>query len=149
MGTVTRTVCFTDLANYTAKTSRMDREGLRRVLLEHEALVAPIVNKYGGRIIKNLGDSYMCLFQSATDSARAALDIQEVVMAEGAIQIRLAMTTGDVEEIDGDAFGEAANLAARILAKTPTSEIWFGPGSYACMNLSEIPYEAVGRFSCV
>ena len=35
---------------------------------------------------------------------------------------RLAMTTGDVEEIEGDAFGEAVNLAARILAQTPAGE---------------------------
>lgn len=147
MGTVTRTVCFTDLANYTATASRTDREGLRRILAEHEALVAPIVTQYGGRIIKNLGDSYMCLFPSATDSLRAALDVQEVVMSKGSIPIRLAMTTGDVEEIDGDAFGEAANLAARILAKTPASEIWFGPGTFACCNLAEIPYETVGRFA--
>lgn len=147
MGTATRTICFTDLQNYTATASRMDREGLRRILAEHEALVAPIVQQYGGRIIKNLGDSYMITFPSATDGLRAALDIQEIVMAQGSIQIRLAMTTGDIEEIDGDAFGEAANLAARILAKTPATEIWFGPGTFVCCNLAEIPYESVGRFS--
>ena len=146
MGTVTRTVVFTDLANYTAKVSRMDREGLRRILAEHEGLVSPVVNKYGGRIVKNLGDSFMCLFPAATDACRFALDVQEIVMAEGSIAIRLAMTTGDVEEIDGDAFGEAANLASRILGKAPASEIWFGPGTFACMNQAEIPWEPVGRF---
>lgn len=146
MGTVTRTVVFTDLANYTAKVSRMDREGLRKILADHEALVSPIVQRYGGRIVKNLGDSFMCLFESATDALRAALDIQEVTLAEGQIAIRLGMTTGDVEEIDGDAFGEAANLAARILSKTPASEIWFGLGTHVCMNAAEIPWESVGRF---
>jgi class 3 adenylate cyclase len=146
LGTSTRTVVFTDLANYTAKVSRMDREGLRKILADHEALVHPIVAKYGGRVVKNLGDSFMCLFSAATDGLRAALDIQDVVTAEGSIAIRLAMTTGDVEEIDGDAFGEAANLAARILSKTPASEIWFGAGTFTCMNAAEIPWEGVGRF---
>lgn len=146
MATATRTVVFTDLANYTAKVSRMDREGLRRILQEHEQLVSPIVSRYGGRIVKNLGDSFMCLFKAATDALRAALDIQEVVTAEGSIAIRLGMTTGDVEEIDGDAFGDAVNLAARILSKTPASEIWFGSGTFTCMNAAEIPWEGVGRF---
>jgi hypothetical protein len=146
MATATRTVVFTDLANYTAKVSRMDREGLRRILVEHEQLVGPIVNRYNGRIVKNLGDSFMCLFSAATDALRAALDIQDVVMAQGSIAIRLAMTTGDVEEIDADAFGEAANLAARIGSQTPASEIWFGAGTFACMNGAEIPWEFVGRF---
>ncbi len=146
MSTATRTVVFTDLANYTAKVARSDREGLRRILKEHEALVQPIVEKYGGRIVKNLGDSFLILFAAATDSLRAALDIQHMVTQGGGITIRLAMNTGDVEEIDGDAFGEAVNLAARIGSKTPAGEVWFGPGTLACMNQAEIPWEPVGRF---
>jgi hypothetical protein len=146
LSTVTRTVVFTDLESYTAKVARADREGLRKILIEHEELVTPIIEKYGGRIVKNLGDSFMCLFLSATDALRSALDIQDVVTAEGNISIRLAMTTGDVEEIDGDAFGESVNLAARILSKAPAGEIWFGPGARVCMNGAEIPWESVGRF---
>jgi len=146
LGTATRTVVFTDLANYTAKVARSDREGLHRILKEHEALVQPIVEKYGGRIVKNLGDSFLILFNAATDSLRAALDIQHMVTEGGGISIRLAMNTDDVEEIDGDAFGEAVNLAARIGSKTPAAEIWFGLGTHACMNQAEIPWESVGRF---
>jgi len=144
--TVTRTVAFTDLANYTAKVARSDREGLRQILIEHERLVAPIVTGFNGRVVKNLGDSFMVLFESATDSLRAALKIQDMVREKGDISIRLAMTTGDVEEIEGDAFGDAVNLAARILSKTPAGEVWFGPGTRVCMNAAEIPWESVGRF---
>ena len=106
MGTTTRTVVFTDLANYTAKVARTDREGLRAILQEHEQLVQPVVERYGGRIVKNLGDSFLILFNSATDGLRAALDIQDLVTQGGGSPIRLAMNTGDIEEIDGDAFGE-------------------------------------------
>lgn len=146
MGTATRTVAFTDLANYTAAVSRSDREGLRRILTEHESLVQPVVERHGGRIVKNLGDSFMCLFVAATDALKAALDVQEVVTRKGDISIRLAMTTGDVEEIDGDAFGESVNLAARILGQTPAGDIWFSQGTLLCMNTAEIPWESVGRY---
>lgn len=147
MGTVTRTVAFTDLANYTQKVSRTDREGLRKILTEHEALVQPIVERHGGRIVKNLGDSFMVLFTAATDGLRAALEIQDMLVSgQNGIAIRLAMTTGDVEEIEGDAFGESVNFAARILAQTPSGEVWFGPGTRVCMNAAEIPWESVGRF---
>ena len=145
-GTKTRTVLFTDLANYTAKVSRMDREGIRRILAEHENLVRPIVERQGGRIIKNIGDSFLCMLDSATEGLRAALDIQHQTHATGGHTIRVAMTTGDVEEIDGDVFGECVNLSARILGKAPGGEIWFGQGSRECMNDSEIPWESVGRF---
>lgn len=144
-GTVTRTVAFTDLSDYTAAVSRANREELRRLLAEHEALVSPIVESFGGRIVKNLGDSFMVIFSAATDAVRAALQIQEIVR-DSEISIRIGLETGDVEAIEGDAFGHAVNLAARILAKAPAEEIWFGPGTRQCMNASEIPWESVGRF---
>lgn len=146
MGTVTRTVAFTDLEAYTQKVSRTDREGLRRLLAEHEQLVSPIVERNGGRVVKNLGDSFMVLFVSATEALRAALEIQHMISGSGGITLRIGMTTGDVEEIEGDAFGEAVNLAARVLAQTPPGEVWFGPGTRVCMNAAEIPWESVGRF---
>ncbi len=123
----------------------MDREGLRKILAEHERVVAPIVQRYHGRIVKNLGDSYMCLFESATDALRASMDIMHTVHDQGASPIHLGLNTGDVEEIDGDAFGEPVNMAARILGKAKEGEVLFGPGTYACMNAAEIPWEAAGR----
>ncbi len=144
--TRTRTVVFTDLANYTAKVSRSDREGLRRILQEHEDLVRPIVTRYGGRIVKNLGDAFLILFTAATDAVRASLDVQHKVTADGGMPLRLSLATGDIEEIDGDAFGEAVNLSARINSKAPPGEIWFSQGTWICMNAAEIPWESVGRF---
>jgi len=145
--TRTRTVVFTDLANYTAKVSRSDREGLRRILQEHEDLVRPIVTRYGGRIVKNLGDAFLILFTAATDAVRASLDVQHKVTLDGGMPLRLSLATGDVEEIDGDAFGEAVNLSARINSKAPAGEIWFSQGTWICMNAAEIPWESVGRFN--
>jgi len=144
--TATRTVLFTDLANYTAKVSGTDREGLRRILREHEQMVRPIVERRNGRIIKNIGDSFLCLFPAATDALRAALEVQDSTRDGKAPTIRIAVTTGDVEEIDGDAFGEPVNIAARILGITPAEEIWFGTGTWVCMNDAEIPWESVGFF---
>lgn len=148
MGTATRTrtVVFTDLANYTAKVSRSDREGLRRILAEHEELVRPIASRYGGRIVKNLGDAFLILFTAATDAVRACLDIQNQVTADAGMPLRLSLATGDIEEIDGDAFGEAVNLSARINSHAPAGEIWFSHATFLCMNGAEIPWESVGRF---
>lgn len=146
MGTATRTVVFTDLANYTASVSRSDREALRDLLRAHEALVLPTIERHGGRTVKNLGDSFMALFDAATDAIRAALDLVEQT-AEGGLSLRVSAATGDVEEIDGDAFGEAVNLASRINSKTPADEVWFSESTQQCMNQAEIPWDRVGLFS--
>ena len=146
MSTVTRTVLFTDLANYTGRVSRTDRKGLRRILSDHEDIVRPLVEEAGGRIVKNIGDSFLCVFDSATDALRTALGIF-ARNDKGAADIRMSLSTGDVEEIDGDVFGATVNVAARILDLTPAGETWFGLGTRVCMNETEVPWEGVGRIS--
>jgi len=145
--TRTLTVVFTDLANYTASVGRSDREALRNLIALHEQKVAPVVERCGGRIVKNLGDSYMALFEAATDAAQACLELVSGIAGQDGFTIRAAMATGDVEAIDGDAFGEATNLAARILSKTPAGEVWMSSTSRMCMNQTEVAWEAVGRFA--
>lgn len=146
MTTATQTVLFTDLAGYTESVAGVDREGLRRILQQHETRVRPIVEKYDGRVVKNIGDSFLCLFPSATDGLRAALDIQHLGRTGDGLQLRLALNTGDVEIIDGDAFGDTVNLAARILSRAPAGEIWFSNATRLCMNVSEVPWEPVGSY---
>ena len=62
MATRTLTVVFTDLSNYTASVGRSNREAIRDLIADHEQTVIPVVEARGGRIVKNLGDSYMALF---------------------------------------------------------------------------------------
>jgi class 3 adenylate cyclase len=145
--THTRTVVFTDISGYTASVARSDREAIRNLIAAHEQMVRPVVEQYGGRVVKNIGDSFMALFPAATDAVRCGLALVEGVTGQRPFSIRAAMATGDVEEIDGDAFGEAVNLAARVLAKTPASEVWFTEGTQIVMNQAEIPWEPVGRFA--
>jgi class 3 adenylate cyclase len=147
LATRTLTVLFTDLAGYTASVGRSDREALRNLVADHERTVAPVLEQHGGRVVKNLGDSFMALFPAATDAVKAGLSLVDTIKGEGGFSIRGAMATGDVEEIDGDAFGEAVNLAARILAKAPANEIWLSEATLACMNQAEIPWESVGQFT--
>ncbi|MDP2314450.1 MAG: adenylate/guanylate cyclase domain-containing protein [Pseudomonadota bacterium] len=147
--TRTRTVVFTDMADYTRRTSESDREGLRNLLAMHQRFVEPVLTGRGGRIVKNIGDSFMALFESATDAARACMDLVEAHDASRGsdISFRAGIATGDVEEIENDAFGEPVNLASRIIARTPNGEVWFSAATWHCLNQAEIPWESAGRHS--
>ncbi len=146
MGTRTRTVVFTDIANFTANVNRADREALRNYVSMHERLVAPVLERHGGRVLKNLGDSFMALFPSATDAVRAGLELVETITDPTGFSIRVAAATGDVEEIEGDAFGEPVNLANRILGKAPAGQVWFSEATLLCLNQAEVAWEPVGSF---
>jgi hypothetical protein len=135
------------MADYTRSVSASDREGLRNLLVMHQRHVEPVLTGRGGRVVKNIGDSFMALFESATDAVRAALDLVEAhAPGQGSnVAFRAGVCTGDVEETENDAFGEPVNMAARIIAKTPTGEVWFATSTLHCMNQAEIPWESTGR----
>ena len=145
--TRTQTVVFTDMADYTKSVVNSDREALRQLLAQHQAMVEPVLLNRGGRIVKGIGDSFMALFDSATDAVRACLDLVEA-HAPGAgtnVTFRASCATGDVEETSNDAFGETVNLSSRINGRTPAGEVWVSSGTWHCMNQPEIPWESTGR----
>ena len=75
MTTYTKTVVFTDIANYTKNVSKINRNELRRLISLHEEHTKKIFAPYGGQIVKNIGDSFMALFDSATDAIRGCMEL--------------------------------------------------------------------------
>lgn len=148
MATYTKTVVFTDIANYTLSTAKASREELVRLIEDHETHTKRIFDPHGGILVKNLGDSFMAIFDSATAAINACLEIVEstIQLGDQQLAIRASLATGDVEEIGGDYFGEAVNLSARINSKAPAGECWFANRTRLCMNQKEIPFESVGSF---
>lgn len=147
MPTKLRTVLFTDLAGYTDAVGRADRNELRNLIQEHEDFTYQLLARHNGVPVKNLGDSYMCLFESATDALRAGLEACQKGLRNDEFRIRAGCATGDVEEMEKDAFGDAVNLAARIIGKAPAGELWFSESTRLCCNQSEVAWEGVGQFS--
>ncbi len=146
MSTSTQTVVFTDLGSYTKKTAGFSREQLRDLLVLHETHTRTMVEPHGGRLIKNLGDSFLILFASATEAVRASTKLIKSGLPGTDFQIRASAATGDVEEIDGDVFGEAVNLSARINSKVPAGEVWFAGSTRLSIKQAELPWERIKTF---
>jgi class 3 adenylate cyclase len=66
--------------------------------------------------------------------------------AEDRVEIRIAISSGDVVLQDEDVFGTPVNLAARLEEITPAGEAYFTEAVFQSMNRSEIASEVVGRF---
>jgi len=142
----TRTVVFTDLASFAQKTAAMSREDLADLVAQHEAHTRALVGSYGGSLVKNNGDAFLSLFPSATEALRCAAELVCRGLPGTSFKIRASAATGDVIAIEGDYFGDAVNLSARINSKTPAGQVWFANRTRLCMNQSEISWEDVGEF---
>ena len=146
MASSTKTVLFTDLEDYTAAVSEMDRAQLHSLILEHEQKVASVLEQHGGQVVKNIGDSFLTIFDSATDAIKAGISLIASLQDDPDFNVRIGIATGDVEKIGDDFFGPCVNLASRILSETPSEEIWFSQSTLLAMNTSELAWDEVGAF---
>ena len=72
-----------------------------------------------GRVIKTIGDEVMSAFPDADAAADAAIEMQSGIaelppVGTTKIGIRIGFNFGPIVERDGDIFGDAVNLAARL-----------------------------------
>ncbi|MEM7267948.1 MAG: alpha/beta fold hydrolase [Pseudomonadota bacterium] len=113
-----------DVVDYTPM-MRRDADGTLSALNKiFSGVVRPRTAEFSGKVIKLLGDGALIRF----DAARAAIDcaraIQADMRAAGAsaidgesIRLRIGVHAGDVQIRDGDVFGDAVNIAARLQAE--------------------------------
>lgn len=80
-------------------------------------------------MIKEIGDSFLAVFNSSTQALRAAvalqreLSIKEVGKSkEMAVELRIAVAAGDVLLQNGDVFGTPVNTVARLEGVTPPAK---------------------------
>lgn len=150
MSTCTKTVVFTDLTGYTQITAKMSGEELQELTGRHEHHTLETFRPFGGELVKSIGDSYMAVFNSATEAVKACLQLVSHPLPDTEMLFRASIATGDVQEVSNDYFGnkdffgEAVNLSSRINAVTPTGEVWFSNRTRVCMNQSEVAWESVG-----
>ncbi|MBI5361012.1 MAG: adenylate/guanylate cyclase domain-containing protein [Planctomycetes bacterium] len=145
------TIMFTDIKGFTEKTSVQSRDGLTLMLKRHHELVSPVIAKFGGTVIKTIGDAFMAVFESPTNAVLCAILIQHKmreynlsIKDDEKIEIRIAVNAGEVQMQDNDVFGEAVNIAARIEGITDANEIFFTEAVYLAMNKSEVPSSEIG-----
>ncbi len=110
---------FTDLVGSTASAQRDEKSALARQS-EQEQLLRPAFGRHGGREIKSTGDGFLVEFDSALAATECAVDVQRALRdrnATGASEpllVRIGIHLGDVEERDGDIYGDAVNIASRV-----------------------------------
>jgi adenylate cyclase len=110
---------FTDMVGSTAAAQSNEAQALR-LRDEQEAIVRPLFAAHAGRAVKSIGDGFLVVFDSALRAVECAVDIQEHLDTRNAqpgiapIRLRVGVHLGDVEEREGDVFGDSVNVASRI-----------------------------------
>ena len=117
-------VGFADLSGFTALTQTLTPAELSAMLTEFGATVSDVVHADGGRVVKFLGDAVMWVCSNPERLVKAALDLVDHPRArEAGLQVRAGLGYGEILAIGGDYFGNAVNLAARLVAAAAPGQI--------------------------
>jgi pimeloyl-ACP methyl ester carboxylesterase len=104
---------FTDIAGYTALMGE-DEERAVAILARCRSIVRPQVEKYGGRVLDEVGDGMLASFDSGVSAVECAREIQAIVGAESDFGLRIGIHIGDVLVSEKQVVGDGVNVASRI-----------------------------------
>lgn len=131
------TVLFADLRGSTGLYERLGNAAAAGLVTKTvQALVSAGVGTQG-RVVKTLGDGLMALFASSQAGVDAALRMQALI-AKGldrdsqvssaahrssGLRLHVALEHGEVVELGNDIYGDAVNVAARLLDHSGDQEV--------------------------
>jgi len=146
-------VMFTDIHGYSARMGE-DEQNTVRVVREHREIVRAALAQHSGREVRTIGDAFLVLFDAAVDAVQCAIAIQTALArrnqelpAKDQVHVRIGINVGDVligEE--GELYGEAVNIAARVEPLAPPGGICVTTSVHAQVHraVSE-PFESLGE----
>ena len=107
-------VLAADVVGYSRMMSA-DADGTLATLQRLRAeILDPMIAAQRGRLVKSMGDGWIVTFESVTEAVECAMQVQDRLKIDGAMQMRTGIHIGDIAEADGDVFGDGVNIAARL-----------------------------------
>ncbi|MEP7302380.1 MAG: adenylate/guanylate cyclase domain-containing protein [Caldimonas sp.] len=127
-----RTVLFADLRGSTSMYETLGNADATTVVTQSVALLVQVVTEHGGQVVKTLGDGLMAIFPRPSAGVAASEDMHEALARIGlpgeaptepsgetrprvSLKLQVGLAQGEVVEMSGDVFGDAVNVAARLL----------------------------------
>jgi class 3 adenylate cyclase len=117
-------ILFVDIADSTATTERIGDRAFRETARTLDHVLRTCVLEHGGAVIdaKTLGDGILATFPAASQAIAAALACGAAGDTRG-LPLHVGLHAGDVIHEEGNVFGGAVNIAARISALSAPSEV--------------------------
>jgi class 3 adenylate cyclase/tetratricopeptide (TPR) repeat protein len=144
-------VLFTDVIGSTRFFKSYGNLAGRKMLQQHEDIVSKAITKFGGTVVKNMGDSVLAFFANPQEATKVAIRIQKEFNrynkqkdAEHEIHIRIGIHFGDGIIEDKDIFGNVVNIAFKLTNLAGANQIFISHDVFALVNtLSSLQFEPV------
>lgn len=141
------TFLFADIAGFTALTEAHGDEEAAALVTDFCAAVKAELPEFAGTHVKSIGDALMLRVPEPSDAVLLALRIVgDLMPGHGSPAVRAGLHHGSYVERDGDFFGGAVNLAARVSGQAVGGEVLLtGHTAALAPSLEGVLYEPRGR----
>ena len=122
-------IMFTDIVGYTKLMGENEAKALELLKVNREIHKRQLA-RFDGKLLKEMGDGMLASFSTISDAVFCAAAIQERAKETESLRLRIGIHVGEVVFEKNDVFGDGVNIASRIEALAPPSEIWVSESVY-------------------
>jgi len=122
-------VLFADVSDSTRLYEKMGDTGAFGQIQECLQLLTDVTQRFGGWVVKTIGDGAMCAFENADAAAQAAMEMQKGLSQRPAnrgkakLTIRIGFHFGNVLREGRDVYGDTVNTASRVAGLAAAGQI--------------------------
>lgn len=124
------TILFSDIKGSTAYAEKQGDFEYMKMLSRHNAMLFPLIEEHGGRVVKTLGDAILAQFDDQVEAVKAAAGMQRALAKDreafaeiDQIRIRIGLHYGLGLLKDNDVFGDVVNAASRVQHQAEAEQI--------------------------
>jgi class 3 adenylate cyclase len=116
------TVLFSDIVGSTEQASALGDRAWRERLEQHDRAIDRQLGRFGGHLVKRMGDGILATFDGPARAVQCASAIRGAVLQLG-LDVRIGVHAGEIELRDDDVAGIAVHLAQRVQSMAQPGEI--------------------------
>ena len=124
-------IVFTDIVGFTELSGKNEPAALK-LLEKQREIIKPIVDKYNGEWLKEIGDGLLLAFETIHDAVECSITIQGSTKAISDLDLRIGIHQGEVVYQNDDVVGDDG------VVTRPTCSLQF-PRSLTMMSLTFLP----------
>lgn len=138
MGT-SLTILFADISGSTQLYDTLGDVDAKAIVTDCLSLLTEIVRQHQGRVIKTIGDEIMAAFPEPNVAVKASCQMQVQLSrhlsdSQQPLGLRVGLNFGSVLEEGSDIFGDAVNVAARMVGLAKVGEVLTTAPTVSALN---------------
>ena len=103
-------IVFTDIVGFTKLTAENEPLAVQLIKTQR-ATLKPIVEKFNGEWLKEIGDGLLLAFNTSKDAVDCSIEIQHTIEHVANLNLRIGIHQGEVIQQGNDILGDDVNVA--------------------------------------